>query len=299
MAEKKSQLNTYIFIITLCLISGLLLATVSELLKNRQQEARKAYLYKQLLISARILSYDNYFQIPDKKGNFIQAKLQDDLLVPTDTPTKATQSEISKVFKTRVRPMLTDKDGNSFTFEQKEIDYETYLNIYESKGYTPYPYRLYYEIKANRKKEHMEKTPPYGFTIPINGYGLWDAIFGLLTLKPNGTTVIGVSWYEEKETPGLGGEISEKWWQIQFYNKQIFRQSPNERTNLKSASLGIDIVKPGVMKTLPKIKKEHAVDGVTGATITMNGVMLAFKDSLAPYRKLLININKKYGKTST
>ena len=67
---------------------------------------------------------------------------------------------------------------------------------------------------------------PYGYVIPINGYGLWDAIYGYLGLETDANTVLGMTWYDQKETPGLGGNIALPQWQEQFKNKVIFQKVP-------------------------------------------------------------------------
>jgi Na+-transporting NADH:ubiquinone oxidoreductase subunit C len=109
--------------------------------------------------------------------------------------------------------------------------------------------------------------------IPVNGFGLWDAIYGYLALDPNGDTVIGITWYDQKETPGLGANISETSWQSLFPGKVIFQESPDGSTDFKTAQLGITVVRGKVSEVYgdsPKAKS--AVDGMAGATLTGNGV---------------------------
>ena len=68
---------------------------------------------------------------------------------------------------------------------------------------------LIYKILPNPTKEAKENEEPEGYVIPVNGFGLWDAIYGYLAIKPGGNSVIGISWYDQKETPGLGANIAE------------------------------------------------------------------------------------------
>ena len=68
--------------------------------------------------------------------------------------------------------------------------------------------------------------------------GLWDAIYGYLAIKTDGNTVIGISWYDQKETPGLGANISEPEWQSQFPGKHLFQESPDGRTDFKNGASG-------------------------------------------------------------
>ena len=48
--------------------------------------------------------------------------------------------------------------------------------------------------------------------VPVEGPGMWGAIYGFLALAPDGNTVRGLTYYGHKETPGLGAEISNPGW---------------------------------------------------------------------------------------
>lgn len=292
MHKKESTKRTFIFITILCLTSALILGGISQALFGRQEKARTAYLYRQLFVSARILSFDGYFEVADEKGNIIKANFEGGKLVKTLTPMRATDEQIYELFKARVRPLLATDTGETLTFEEANISYEMYIKKYAKEGFYNLSEKLYYKILDETG------TNPYGYAIPINGYGLWDAIYGLLSLMPNCNTILGISWYEQKETPGLGAEIGEAWWQKQFYKKQIFQKNPDGSTHFASAPLGITVVKPGMLNQLSKDAKLSAVDGISGATMTSVGVQMALKDSLTPYRPLFVNLQKTKGSSN-
>ena len=46
-------------------------------------------------------------------------------------------------------------------------------------------------------------------TVPIRAQGMWSTIYGYLGLASDLNTVVGVSFYEHGETPGIGGRIAE------------------------------------------------------------------------------------------
>ena len=87
--------------------------------------------------------------------------------------------------------------------------------------------------------------------------------------------MIGTTWYDQKETPGLGAEIASNAWQKQFAGKSI----------LNNGSIGIVVAKG-------KAKADNAVDGLPGATLTGEGVTKAYRTSLTPYRALLEKMKK-------
>ncbi|WP_194847618.1 NADH:ubiquinone reductase (Na(+)-transporting) subunit C [Candidatus Neptunochlamydia vexilliferae] len=290
MTEKRSSfssLRTLLFVVILSTACALVLSILAEFLKAPQKDARELYRSKQLLVATRILGYQGHFLLDGKPAIYhSQAKI----LIPYEgkTPPKAKNEEILALFETRIFARLTNRNGDLYTFEEVGIDEEIYLTENEKLGYAELPYKLVYLVKQNTPSKI-----PYGYVIPINGYGLWDAIYGYLGIKANGDTVLGMTWYSQKETPGLGAEISLPEWQEQFFGKDIFQKSPGGMTNFERAPLGIKVVKTTVEETLGKTPMaESAVDGIPGASITVSGVNEAFRRSLAPYRPFLIRANQ-------
>lgn len=124
------------------------------------------------------------------------------------------------------------------------------------------------DIKAESKKP-LEKRllPLYKFTsdsgevsyiIPLRGTGLWDEIWGFIAIKDDFKTVYGASFDHKAETPGLGAEIATPLFQNQFPGKVIFDAQGNYTS--------VQVVKG------PKTNPEYQVDGISGGTMTSNGV---------------------------
>ena len=53
------------------------------------------------------------------------------------------------------------------------------------------------------------------------GQGLWGPIKGILALEPDRRTVRRITFYEQEETPGLGGEIATRSFTQQFDGRRI------------------------------------------------------------------------------
>jgi Na+-transporting NADH:ubiquinone oxidoreductase subunit C len=284
---------TLFFMIVLSLICAIILSVLASALKVPQELAKELDKSKQMLIATRILSPYGYFQVHDEQGKFTPANLESDgILKPAEQPRFADQEEILEVFRKRIHPLLVDDKGNSFTFQKAGLDEQKYVQEYRKTGYYKEKYKLLYQITANGK-EDVE-----GYVIPINGMGLWDAIYGFLAVKPDGNTVIGISWYDQKETPGLGANISEPQWQSQFPGKHLFQESADGKTDFKTAPLGITVVKGKVSEALGNSPKAlSAVDGMAGATLTGNGVTNAYRDVLAAYRPFLLKLHKEETKS--
>jgi len=99
--------------------------------------------------------------------------------------------------------------------------------------------------------------------IPISGYGLWSTLYGFLALDRDLNTVVGITFYEHKETPGLGGEVDNVRWQHSWRGKKIL----DERGKLVGVA-----VKKGTVDPKVPFEAAHKVDGLSGATLTSNGV---------------------------
>lgn len=294
--SEPSSTYTLSFVVGLSIICALILSVLASALSKPKEVAKELDRSKQMLIAAKILSPQGYFLIEDEKGGYVPAKLDNDGKLVAD-PGKpiADQAQLLQVYNERLIPYLTNSSGEVKSFKETGLNEASYERDFRKTGYYKQPWKLFYEISPNGAK--AEKGKPEGYVIPVNGYGLWDAIYGYLAIKPDGNTVIGISWYDQKETPGLGANIAEPSWQKNFDDKKIFQESPDGKTDFQSAPLGITVVKGKVSEVLgssPKAKS--AVDGMTGATLTGNGVTDAYKSVLAAYRPFLIKIRDASGK---
>jgi len=287
--------------VALSLFCAVILSVLASALKEPQEMAKELDRSKQMLIAARILSPYSYFQVQDSQGNFIPAKFsKGGILEATQEWLIPNQEQILDVYRMRIQPLLVDDKGEGTTFQKAGIDEQKYVQDYRKTGYYQQSYKLIYKVFPNPKEGAAvsdQNTPAEGYVIPVNGMGLWDAIYGYLAVKPDGNTVIGISWYDQKETPGLGANISEPPWQSQFPGKHLFQESAGGQTDFKTTPLGITVVKGKVSEVLGKSPKAlSAVDGMAGATLTGNGVTNAYRDVLAAYRPFLMRLHQEYVK---
>ncbi|KEI71341.1 Na(+)-translocating NADH-quinone reductase subunit C [Endozoicomonas elysicola] len=97
--------------------------------------------------------------------------------------------------------------------------------------------------------------------LPVHGYGLWSTMYGFLALENNLNTVKGFGFFEQAETPGLGGEVSNPVWKSRWSGKEIY--GVDGQVALHVIKGGVDPANPGAM---------NQIDGLAGATLTANGV---------------------------
>ncbi|MDP2336521.1 MAG: NADH:ubiquinone reductase (Na(+)-transporting) subunit C [Bacteroidota bacterium] len=113
------------------------------------------------------------------------------------------------------------------------------------------------------------------YSLPVRGKGLWGPIWGYVSLKPDMNTIYGVTYDHQGETPGLGAEIATAWFQKPFTDKKLFKDSTD--------FVSIKVVKGGAPKDDP-----HAVDAISGGTITSKGLQATLDSCLIQYKTYFI-----------
>lgn len=292
-SAKHSDSYTFFFTTGLCAICALILAGMASGLKLKQQEAIEFDRSKQMLTSSGLLNHNGFFQVEISPGKWTRASVDTSShLRPNDEANLATQAEIQKFYSDRVKAVFTNDKGDLFTPEDLHIDPAQYFAKHQKLGFSQEKYKLLYLILAEDSKD-PKKDKAFGYIIPVNGLGLWGPIYGYISIKSDAKTVLGISWYQQGETPGLGANISESTWQSQFPGKNIFQKDKSGFVDYAHSPLGIVVVKGKVHEVLGEDpRSENAVDGMSGATITGNGVSKAYKDVLEAYRPFLLRAMK-------
>jgi Na+-transporting NADH:ubiquinone oxidoreductase subunit C len=92
--------------------------------------------------------------------------------------------------------------------------------------------------------------------VPISGYGLWGILHGFLALEGDANTVTGIGFYELKETPGLGAEVTNPSWRGLWPGKKIYGDEGEVALRVvRGAGSGVS-----------------QISGLAGATLTNRGV---------------------------
>ncbi len=97
--------------------------------------------------------------------------------------------------------------------------------------------------------------------LPVRGKGLWSTMYAFVSLDGDLTTVRGLAFYEQAETAGLGGEITNPRWLALWPGKKLYDDQ---------GAIRIRVIKGAVPAASPT--SAHDVDGLSGATITADGV---------------------------
>ncbi len=141
--------------------------------------------------------------------------------------------------------------------------------------------------KERKKAEEDRRLPIYVYEtggqkfyiLSVRGNGLWDEIWGSVALKSDLSTVAGATFDHKGETPGLGAEIKDNpSFAEQFQGKEIY--DDGEYVSIK--------VRKGGAKD-----PNHEVDGISGATVTADGVSEMLYRGLKYYEPYLEKIKQQ------
>lgn len=194
-------------------------------------------------------------------------------------------ADINEVFKT-VEPIVVNLetgkiaegvDVNTFDVAKAEKDPSSVVELSKKEDVAG--------IKKISKLQKVFLVKKDGeidqIVLHVYGKGLWSTMKGFVSLDKDGVTVRGFNYYAHGETPGLGGEVDNPKWIAQWPGKKVYNEE------FKPA---IDVLKALVDPNDPQAM--YKIDGLSGATLTANGVENTFQFwmSEAGYGKFLENL---------
>jgi len=98
--------------------------------------------------------------------------------------------------------------------------------------------------------------------LPVHGAGLWSTMYAFVAVKADGNTIDAITYYDQGETPGLGGEVENPRWRGLFVGKELFDANGNPAIK--------------IVKGQATAGSKHEIDGLSGATLTSVGVEHTF-----------------------
>ncbi len=244
MPHRDSVLGTFLVALVLCLVCSTLVAFTAVQLKPRQEYNKELDRKKNILLSAGLCKKNaSAKEVDSIYEETIVAKL-----VNLETGGLAGEDVVAETYDAK-------KAAND-----KELQVEI-----QPAGSLPglkyrEPYAFVYEIQKEGQTD--------GYILPIYGKGLWSTLYGFIALQADRQTVRGITFYSHAETPGLGGEVDNPRWKALWSEKQAYDENGD--------------VALTVLKGKAATEDTHAVDGLSGATITTKGVDHLVKYWLGP-----------------
>ncbi len=247
---------TVMFATGVSVACALLVASAAVGLRDRQEVNAQLYKQKNVLLAASLV----------KPGQAVSS------------------AEVQAIFDRSIRVRAVDLKTGQLLPEDK----------FDAKGYDQRKARNDPALSraAPANDAQVARLPNYGtvyqvqgadqrveqLVLPIEGMGMWGTVYGFLSLDRDGNTVRGLTFYEQKETPGLGGEIANPKWQALWVGRKAYDASWAPQLAVIKGQAG------------PPQNDPHHVDGLSGATITSNGITRVVRfwlsdQGYAPYLK--------------
>ena len=248
---QRSATYIIVFAALVCVVCSVVVSAAAVLLKDRQDANAVAYRQENVLLAAGRL----------EPGESIDAE------------------EVARRFETiqsKVIDLATGEDAPEVdvaTFDQRTaaVDAATSSLAPDNRAQVRRvpDNALVYELRDEAGQLEM-------VILPIEGKGLWSTLYGFLALRNDLRTIGGITFYEHKETPGLGGEVDNSRWKSLWPGRLAFDDNQDVAITVVKGPAG------------PPGEDPYRVDGLSGATLTSRGVtnLLQFwlgEDGFGPY----------------
>jgi Na+-transporting NADH:ubiquinone oxidoreductase subunit C len=238
--SKKTDSNSYtmIFAIAMVFVVGSLLAFLASSLKPTIKENERVEKQQNILYAMGVNEND------ESSANFVSTKVA------------------GEKFQKYIKKQLV-LEGNKISESE-----DAYLIDVKKQ-------------QANAKNGKVRKLPLFVgekdgktfYVAPIRGKGLWDAIWGYVSMDEN--MIVRGAYFDHKgETPGLGANIKQRYFMDDFIGEHLISESGDFK--------GITVAK-GNNDPNNEEKTDYEVDAIAGATITGDGVSAMIKKDLAMY----------------
>lgn len=238
MSSSESTQKTLLVALCLCLVCSILVSASAVVLKPMQDANR----------------------ILDRNKNILGAAGEYDAAVNGD-------DEVDALFA-QFTPYVVDLKAGQVLGQERLAELGIDLATYDQRRVITSP-ELSEAIPRQADQANIKRRALYPMVyvkqendrvdtvvLPIEGYGLWGILYGFIALEGDANTVKGLSFYELKETPGLGAEVRNPSWKALWPGKQL--RNENGEVTLR-------VVKGEAVT-------DQQIDGLAGATLTTQGV---------------------------
>lgn len=227
--------NTFLVATGLCVVCSLIVSAAAVGLRPRQKANKDRFQKQNILIAA--------------------GESEDDV-----------KKNLDELFK-KIETVIIDIDTGEIvsadvvdpnTFDQVKAAKDPALSVEIADGKLAGIARRekYSRVYLLKEGNELKKV-----ILPVYGKGLWSTLYGFISLEKDLNTVAGLTFYEHKETPGLGGEVDNPSWKAKW---------PGKTLRDDSGEIQVEVVKGQVVEG--SLSAIHQVDGLSGATITSRGV---------------------------
>lgn len=254
---KDSIFGTFLVAFVTCAVCSIFVASAAVLLKPIQEKNAELFKNKNILIACGLV----------QKGESVTAEKCQELL---------NQVRIVKVDLSL--GTIVEEGAEALKYDERTAA----KTPGESVKISGSPYKVGLPTRGRYGLAFVATNPETKETrivLPIVGKGLWSQMSGFVALdSADMNTVKCLLFYEHGETAGLGGEVENPNWTAKWVDKKAFDGN----------TPAIKVVKGTGMD-------EFQVDGISGATLTCNGVTGTVDYWLAQYQPFLKRLAEEMG----
>jgi len=252
---QRSPLYTILFATAVCIVCAIVVSSSAVSLKERQETNAALEKQRNVLQAAGLMTFDEKLDAAEIEQRFERIEM-----------------EVVDLATGEVNP---DIDPKTFDQARAAKDPATSTVAPDNRANVK---RL--PDNALVYKVLSEDGDIEGLILPIEGYGLWSTLYGFIALEDDLDTVLGITFYQHGETPGLGGEVDNPRWKSRWVGRKAFDEN------------GVPIIEVIRGFAGPAQENPYEVDGLSGATLTSRGItnLLHFwlgDDAFGPYLKNL------------
>lgn len=227
------------FAAVICLACSLLVSTTAVLLKDRQV-ANQLYAKQTKILAVAGLIEDGEKPPQDLVNDLFENRIET-VIVNMETDSVATDSGIDDALRYE-QQKAAKNPSTSFAVDSNPA------KVARMPKYIP----------IFMIKDEDGKTD--NIVLPVEGMGLWGTLYGFVAIDGDLQTIRGLTFYQHKETPGLGAEVDNPNWKAKWPGRKIYGDDGEPQIQVIKGPAGTPEETP------------FKVDGLSGATLTSNGV---------------------------
>jgi len=225
--QQESVLRTILVALAVCLVCSIIVASAAVLLKDKQVKNASLDKKRNILIAAQLLKPDTNIEQAFAHIEKKWVDLDSGQFVSKNIPQNYDQRQAAKDAATSV--VIAAKKDLARIGRRAKV-------------------ATIYLVKNQGQIETI--------ILPIHGRGLFSTLYGFIALKADKQTIVGLKFYEQGETPGLGGEVENPRWLALWPGKKLLDDEGRP---------ALTLVKGGS-------KNDYQVDALSGASMTTRGL---------------------------
>lgn len=256
MDNKDSISNTLKVAGTLCIVCSLLVSATAIGLRSMQKNNAVLDKKKNILQVAGFTPAEVKAMTPDKIESFFDGRDEEleieDIVINLETGKVIEEENLDAALEGAKAEDVKEFDQEKIA---KAVGDGLAVKVDVSKiGLKTHEKFSHVYIVKNKKKGQVSR-----YVFPVKGKGLWSTLMGFLAVSEDFKKIEGLTFYSHAETPGLGGEVDNPKWKKLWEGRLIYTEDG-------------DLADKYVVKGSPDPDNRNAVDGLSGATITSDGV---------------------------